>query len=545
MQESQDSELLRQYAREKSDAAFAALVARHVNMVYSAALRKTGNPAAAQEITQAVFVILAQKANRLLPHPALSGWLYQTTRLTAANFLRTEIRRTRREQEAYMQSLSRQTEPELWTQITPLLEDAMGDLGEKDRNALALRFFEGKTFSEIGTAFRVSENAARKRTDYALEKLRAYFFKRGVTSTTGSIAAAISANSVHAAPAMLAKTAAAVALAKGATASTSTLALVKGALKIMAWTNSKVVIGASVVVLLAVQHHQNTAQARQIAAARQQLNGQAEALASAESRAQELERQTAGILETESSQQQDLERLQARRKVAGQGGRSLAGVHTPSTLLAAALSNPDAREALRRQLFTANRTRWSPLIEGLKLNKEDTDKLLGIGADRGLADLETAVAFTQGTLTAEAAMQTEANTERDATNQIRLLLGDAGFAGYQECQMEFPARTLVDQYNKQLGPFPISAFQREALARVIEAEPPEVASGLAGDFTVRELVSPDGLVGRFAAQAESNQRILQAAAGFLSPEQVESLRLMQVSNMSAQKQTVLRMLRKL
>jgi RNA polymerase sigma factor (sigma-70 family) len=545
MQESQDSELLRRYAREKSDAAFAALVARHVNMVYSAALRKTGNPAAAQEITQAVFVILAQKANRLLPHPALSGWLYQTTRLTAANFLRTEIRRTRREQEAYMQSLSRQTEPELWTQITPLLEDAMGDLGEKDRNALALRFFEGKTFSEIGTAFRVSENAARKRTDYALEKLRAYFFKRGVTSTTGSIAAAISANSVHAAPAMLAKTAAAVALAKGATASTSTLALVKGALKIMAWTNSKVVIGASVVVLLAVQHHQNTAQARQIAAARQQLNGQAEALASAESRAQELERQTAGILETESSQQQDLERLQARRKVAGQGGRSLAGVHTPSTLLAAALSNPDAREALRRQLFTANRTRWSPLIEGLKLNQEDTDKLLGIGADRGLADLETAVAFTQGTLTAEAAMQTEANTERDATNQIRLLLGDAGFAGYQECQMEFPARTLVDQYNKQLGPFPISAFQREALARVIEAEPPEVASGLAGDFTVRELVSPDGLVGRFAAQAESNQRILQAAAGFLSPEQVESLRLMQVSNMSAQKQTVLRMLRKL
>ncbi|MFZ0826244.1 MAG: sigma-70 family RNA polymerase sigma factor [Verrucomicrobiia bacterium] len=545
MQESQDSELLRQYVREKSDAAFAALVARHVNMVYSAGLRKTGNPAAAQEITQAVFIILAQKANRLLPHPALSGWLYQTTRLTAANFLRTEIRRTRREQEAYMQSLSSQTEPELWTQITPLLEDAMGDLGEKDRNALALRFFEGKTFSEIGAAFRVSENAARKRTDYALEKLRAYFFKRGVTSTTGSIAAAMSANSVHAAPALLAKTAAAVALAKGATASTSTLALVKGALKIMAWSNSKVVIGASVVVLLAVQHHQNTAQARQIAAARQQLNGQAEALASAASRAQELEQQTAGILETESSQQKDLERLQARRKAAGQGSRSLAGAHAPTTLLAAALGNPDVREALRRQLFTASRTRWSPLIDGLKLNQEDTDKLLGIGADQGLTNLETAVAFTEGNLTAEAAVQAEADTERDTTNQIRLLLGDAGFAGYQECQMEFPARTLVDQFNKQLGPFPINAYQQEALARVIEAEPPDVASGLAGDFTVRELVSPDGLDGRFAAQAESNQRILQAAAGFLSPEQVESLRLMQISNMSAQKQTVLRMLRKL
>jgi len=544
MQESQDSELLRQYAREKSDEAFAALVTRHVNMVYSAALRKTGNPAAAEEITQAVFIILAQKADRLLPHPALSGWLYQTTRLTAANFQRTEIRRTRREQEAYMQSLSSQTEPELWTQITPLLEDAMGDLGEKDRNALALRFFEGKTFQEIGTAFRVSENAARKRTDYALEKLRTCFFKRGVTSTAGSIAAAISANSVHAAPAMLAKTAAAVALAKGATASTSILALVKGASKIMAWTNAKVVIGASVVVLLAVQHHQNTAQARSLAAARQQLNGQAEALASEDSRAQDLEQQTAAILETESSQQKDLERLQARRNAGGHGSRPLAGVHA-STLLAAALSNPDAREAVRRQLFTMSRTRWSPLIEGLKLNQQDTDKLLGIGADQGLKNLETAVAFTEGTLTADSAVQAEANTEQDATNQIRLLLGDPGFASYQECQMEFPARTLVDQFNKQLGPFPISAFQQQALARVIEAEPTDVASGLAGDFTVRDLVSPDGLDGRFAAQAESNQRILQAAAGFLSPEQVESLRLMQVSNMSAQKQTVLRMLRKL
>ena len=313
----------------------------------------------------------------------------------------------------------------------------------------------------------------------------------------------------------------------------------------MAWTNSKIVIGASVVVLLAVQHHQNTTQARQIAAARQQLSEQAEALAAEQGRAQELEQETSGILETKSSQQKDLERLQARRKAAGQGSQSVAGARASSTLLAATLSNPDVREALRRQLYTASRTRWSPLIDGLKLNKEDTDKLLGIGADQGLTNLETAVAFTEGTLTAEAAVQTEADTEQDVNNEIRQLLGNDGFASYQEYQKEFPAQALVDQFNKQLGPFPISAFQQQALARVIETEPPDVASGLAGDFTVRELVSPDGLDGRFNAQAESNQRILQAAAGFLSPEQVESLRLMQVSNMSAQKQTVLRMLRKL
>ena len=244
-------ELMRQYVRENSDAAFAALVSRHVNMVYSAALRKTGNPAAAEEITQAVFVILAKKANRLLRHTALSGWLYQAARLTAANFLRTEIRRARLEQEACMQSLSAQTEPEIWPQIGPLLEDAMGQLGEKDRNTLALRFFEGKSFQEIGAAFGVSENAARKRTNYALEKLRNYFSKRGVASTAETIAGAISAHSIQAAPASLAKAATVLALAKGAAASTSTLTLIKGALKIMAWTKAKTAIAAGVVVLLA------------------------------------------------------------------------------------------------------------------------------------------------------------------------------------------------------------------------------------------------------------------------------------------------------
>ena len=250
MQESQDRELLRQFVRENSDEAFATLVSRHVNLVYSAALRKTGNPAAAEEVTQAVFVILAKKANRLLRHTAVSGWLYQAARLTAANFLRTEIRRARREQEAYMQSLSNQTEPEIWPEIMPLLEDAMGRIGEKDRNALALRFFEGKSFQEIGAAFGVSENAARKRTNHALEKLRAYFSQCGVTSTAETIAGAISANSVQAAPVALSKAATAAALAKGAAASTSTLTLVNGTLKFMAFSKAQTAAVTAAVILL-------------------------------------------------------------------------------------------------------------------------------------------------------------------------------------------------------------------------------------------------------------------------------------------------------
>jgi RNA polymerase sigma factor (sigma-70 family) len=251
MQETSDTDLLRQYDRENSEEAFSTLVTRYVNMVYSAALRKTGDPSAAEEITQAVFVILAKKADTLSRHTALSGWLYQATRLTAANFLRTEIRRARREQEAFMQSLSNQTEPEVWPQIMPLLEDAMGQLGEKDRNALALRFFQDKSFQEIGMAFGATENAAKKRVAYALEKLRIYFSKRGVTSTATTLAGVIAANSVQAAPATLAKTATSMALAKGATASTSTLTLIQGALKVMAWTKAKTAACVGIGILVA------------------------------------------------------------------------------------------------------------------------------------------------------------------------------------------------------------------------------------------------------------------------------------------------------
>src|ERR1700690_1207459 len=140
MPELDDIALLRQYAEDNSESAFATLAEKYVNLVYSTALRGAGNAQAAEEITQAVFIILARKARSLSKRTILSGWLYQTTRLTAANFQRGEIRRQKREQEAYMQSTLNEPEPEAWPQIAPLLEAAMTGLSEKDRNAIVLRF---------------------------------------------------------------------------------------------------------------------------------------------------------------------------------------------------------------------------------------------------------------------------------------------------------------------------------------------------------------------------------------------------------------------
>ena len=127
----------------------------------------------------------------------------------------------------------------------------MAGLSRADHHAVVLRFFDGKSMKEVGAALGASEDAAKMRVNRAVEKLRRFFARRGVVVSVAVLTAAISANSVQSAPATLAKTATAVALAKGATASTPTLTLIKGALKIMAWTKAKTALMAGVVMLLA------------------------------------------------------------------------------------------------------------------------------------------------------------------------------------------------------------------------------------------------------------------------------------------------------
>jgi uncharacterized protein (TIGR03435 family) len=252
MHDAGDMELLRDYDRQGSEAAFAALVQRHVSLVYSVALRHVGIDAHAEEITQAVFIILARKAASLRPDTILEGWLYETTRLTALSFRRGERRRQFREQEAYMQSTLQETaDASTWNRLAPLLEEAMTRLGKKDRDAVVLRFFKDKNLREVAAALKLTEPAAQKRVQRGVEKLRKFFARRGIIFPAAVLTAAISANSVQAAPLSLAKTVTAVAIAKGATASGSTLILVKGALKIIAWAKAKAAIVVGAVVLLA------------------------------------------------------------------------------------------------------------------------------------------------------------------------------------------------------------------------------------------------------------------------------------------------------
>jgi RNA polymerase sigma factor (sigma-70 family) len=238
-----DMTLVREYAASQSETAFAELVQRHVNHIYSAALRQVGDMHLAGDIVQAVFIILARKAATLGPKTILSAWLYRTAHFAAADAIKARRRRQIREQEAYMQSALNESEENIWMQLAPLLDDAMNQLGETDRAALVLRFFENKTAGEIAVALHIGEEAAQKRIARALEKLRAIFGKRGVTSTAATLAGAISANSIQAAPVGLAKTVSAVAITKGSAAAISTLILVKGTMKMMTWIRIKFAVG--------------------------------------------------------------------------------------------------------------------------------------------------------------------------------------------------------------------------------------------------------------------------------------------------------------
>src|SRR5262245_25483785 len=247
----EDMALVREFAATRSERAFETLVARHVNLVHSAALRRTGDPHLAEEITQAVFIILARKAGSLGENTVLSGWLWRTAQFAAADALKMQHRRQQREQEAYMRSsLGNSQTNAAWDEFSPLLDEAMLKLCQSDRDALMLRYFENKSVREVGTALGLQERAAQKRILRALEKLRTLFARRGVSSTATIIAGAIAANSVHAAPVALTKTITAVAITNGAAASTSTLTLINGALKLMAWTKAKTAIAVGVGALL-------------------------------------------------------------------------------------------------------------------------------------------------------------------------------------------------------------------------------------------------------------------------------------------------------
>jgi RNA polymerase sigma factor (sigma-70 family) len=214
-----DLQLLAQYSTQNAEDAFAEIVRRHLDLVFSAALRQVRSPQLAEEVAQSAFADLARQAHRLAPDTVLPAWLYQVTRRTAIDVVRREARRQQREHIVSQIDAMNATNDD-WAQVEPLLDEAMHALDDSDRTAVLLRYFENKSLREVGETLGTNEDAARKRVQRAVERLREFFTQRGITIGAGGLAGVIATNAIQAAPMGLAPAITTSASVAGTTAAT-------------------------------------------------------------------------------------------------------------------------------------------------------------------------------------------------------------------------------------------------------------------------------------------------------------------------------------
>jgi RNA polymerase sigma factor (sigma-70 family) len=264
-----DQQLLRDYAERQSEAAFAAIVGRYVDLVYSAASRMVCDAHAARDVTQSVFVALAQNAGQLADRPALVAWLHGTARNLAAKTVRSDVRRRAHEQEAAVMNELLSAAPDAnWGHIAPHLDEALSELSEPDRDAVLLRYFKNHDLRTVGATLGISDDAAQKRVSRAVERLREFFAKRGVTVGTSGLAVVISANALQAAPVGLGLTISAAAELTGTTLATTPTVTVTKAIAMTAL--QKTIVTVTIAILAGVGIYE-TRQASQ-------LRGQVQAL---------------------------------------------------------------------------------------------------------------------------------------------------------------------------------------------------------------------------------------------------------------------------
>jgi len=529
-----DMQLLREYASRDSQEAFSALVSRHLNLVYSVAFRQTGNQHEAEEVAQAVFVVLARKAGSLRPGTVLSGWLYETARLTASNARRSEIRRHHREQEAYMRSTLNEPVSDHWGRVGPLIEQAMSGLNEADRNAIVLRYFENKSLKDVGAALGASEDAAKMRVSRALEKLRVYFQTRSITLSAAALGEAIAVHSVQAAPAGL--SAAVIAAAcQGSALTATTLTLAKGTLKLMAWTKLNLIAGTAAVAVITWQWAKIETQQQETVALQNEV----------QQISQQNERQLATLQEFQKAGA--AARAGFSRPVPGNGfGGPNAGAAfaraaaarpsnpasgaTPDKsmggLMESMMKDPAMLKAIGEQQAAMLKTQYASLLKQLNLTPEQQNKFFAILSANQTNNMVQGLAMMNGT-NSEAATSAIAAGTKTMQDQMHSLLGDAGFAQFEDFQTTLPDRQILEQFKTSFGDHPLSSDQEQQLLQVMVAERKNAMTSVDPNTGQPMVINPGDKVGAakqsLLVQDQINQRVYEQAGAFLSPDQIQSL----------------------
>lgn len=443
-----DVTLLRRYAETRDEIAFAELVRRHIDGVHSVALRRVGFDAhLARDVAQNVFIVLARDARRLSRHPVLTGWLYTTTRHVAANAVRSETRRRQREQtaEAMNDALAKAPPEAGWEQMAPVLEAAIDELGEADRLAVLLRFIDRRSFADIGTVLQVTEDAARKRVERALEKLRATLGRHGVVSTGSALAGTLTANAVVAAPAGLLG-----AITEGALASAAA-----GGSAATFWGLGKISLGvaaATIVVggaTLALQHPADVSRpavadaSPSVPAPRTDSRATGASLAALPTAASDSGGRPPSTASTTRTRE-SAPPVSSPAFPSGQIRQWLAAANDPAVF---------ARLTASGRALTLQR--YSHLIDQFQLTAEQTEAFLRLLDDKRQAPMDLAVASLKNGLDPRddvAGFQSRVAAEKSAVEKrISALLGRERYLEYQAYNRQLSRETIFIRLNEQMG----------------------------------------------------------------------------------------------
>ena len=535
-----DGQLLQQYTRERSESAFGELVTRHIDLVYSVALRVAGGDShLAQDVTQTVFLDLARKPGSVPRDAVLAGWLHRHAWFTAAKMVRTERRRQIREQTAMeMRALDDNTGSP-WELIAPHLDEGLNQLSASDRDAIVLRFFKRQDFRVIGAALGVSEDTAQKRVSRALEKLRGVLSKRGATLTATALASALTAEAVVAAPAGLAISVTATALAGSATLATG---LSLTTIKTLAMTKLQISIAGVILIAglatpLLLQHQslsrmrEENNRLREETVSLQQQTTQTAQLAAENQRLSNL------LARAGSSQPPKPEQLAELLRLRGEATRLRANAQADAKAanpMVEMLKSPAGKEMMKASMRTeglAVARSYAKLFADLHLTPEQTASMkdLMISRTMATADMLTAAMSGQADPAQLQAEAVQAKADQAAIDgQIKQLLGDDNYTQYQAYGNTLSERMVVTQVAAQLADSPraVGADQEQQLfdAMVEERQNFKFTSDLSDPSKLKgDLASyyTDDNKQRYLQELEQlSQRYLARAQSILSPDQL-------------------------
>jgi RNA polymerase sigma factor (sigma-70 family) len=516
-----DLDLLGQFSREQSQDAFATLVGRHMNLVYSAALRQVRSPQLAEEVSQTVFTNLARNAAKLAPDTILSAWLYQVTRHAAIDVIRSEARRQAREQISIQMSELNETSAG-WTQIEPLLDEAMQSLDPMDRTALLLRYFENKSLREVGEALGASEDAAQKRVHRAIERLREFFVQRKVTVGATGLVAVISAHAIQAAPSGLAAVVATGAVVASALTSTSAAVTIT---KVIAMTTLQKTL---IVAVLAGAIGAGIYQARvasklreQVQTLKQEQEHESELNRNAREMALNRDRATNALAALAGEEAARKKGPNEVLKLRGEVGRlRLENAQIGSSnALSKATVTPEARKMLRDVQKASMGMIYKGFAQQAKLTTEQTDQFNDLLADHVMKNVDSITTALRDKLPPDEMNRVFAAQDAALQQQVEALLGQDGLAQYQDYTKNLLATLSAVQFKGMMSGTDAEKEQKSNQLRQLIQQQAQAAladAGLPGDYQTVPMLNFVNIASE--QQAEQSLKLLddiyqRAAAG--------------------------------